>query len=351
VSKSGRIITIPVNTNSPGKLDSTKKLYAAGHRNGQLSTSLLVAGTGGAYLYKDVAAKWNQLVAAAKTEGINLTHNWAYRSLAEQIRIAKQEGLYKQEAPRDSTNSTGKAADPGTSNHGWGFALDINVGKSYTSKNYLWLKQNASKYGFANTVDGEPHHWEYIGPISDPPRASTPPTPNSTPTTPPTPKPDGTCTDFLSKNQEECKKCKSAELINSQIDKVLPDKQKFTIVTRQFEGLQNLFKYIEIFPDYMTAAITGTADGNVANAFGASPGSLAIKADLTLPGINGMRVGELFWIDRIPSFYKAFGAFQIMSIEDVLGTDGWKTKIHAQFNYLGERWKSAMESRLSGRTT
>lgn len=181
-------------------------------------------------------------------------------------------------------------------------------------------------------------------PIGSGSRPTPTPTPVATQTI--TPSTNSTCTEFLRKNASECKKCKSAEMANNQIDKVLPEKQKFMVFTRQFEGMQDLFKYIEVFPDFMTAEITGTADGNVANAFGSSPGALSIKADFTMPGINGLRVGELFWMDRIPSFYKAFGAFQIMSIEDSLTVDGWKTKVHAQFNYLGTKWKESMATRL-----
>lgn len=108
---------------------------------------------------------------------------------------------------------------------------------------------------------------------------------------------------------------------------------------RQTPNLTTLFRYLEIFPDQMVANITNTANGNGSNAFGAAPGSLSINAELTLPGINGLRVGELFWIDKVPSFYRIFGAFQIINIQDVIGRDGWTTKISAKFNYLGNAWK------------
>lgn len=120
---------------------------------------------------------------------------------------------------------------------------------------------------------------------------------------------------------------------------------------RQFYGLEQIFRYVEAFPDYMIAQIADSANGDLSNAFGSSPGSLAIKADITLPGINGLRVGELFWIDRIPAFYKAFGAFQIMNIEDKITVDGWTTVVHAQFNFLGNAWKAAMAKKLAGGST
>lgn len=145
----------------------------------------------------------------------------------------------------------------------------------------------------------------------------------------------------------ECNKCKANQQIVDQVAKINEVQKNVDDVVRKFAGLRKAFRYVEVFPDMMVASITGTANGNSSNAFGASPGSLSIAGNIVLPGINGLRVGELFWIDRIPSFYKAFGAFQIMSIEDNIGVDGWKTNINARFNYLGNRWKQAMANKLS----
>jgi hypothetical protein len=117
-------------------------------------------------------------------------------------------------------------------------------------------------------------------------------------------------------------------------------------IPRKFPGLEVLFRYIEPFGTLMLANITNDADGNLSNAFGASPGSLSINVELTLPGISGLRVGQLFWLDRIPAFYRAFGAFQIISIEDTIAVDGWKTKISAKFNYMGVAWKDAVSFKL-----
>lgn len=147
----------------------------------------------------------------------------------------------------------------------------------------------------------------------------------------------------------KCKECATRKEALRQVDmkiaeKVTPVENKI----REFYGLQNIFRYVEIFPEYMVAHITDTANGNFANAFGASPGTLSISADLIMPGINGLRIGELFWVDRVPAFYKAFGAFQIITIEDTITPDGWKTSVNARFNYLGKSWKDAMALKLSG---
>jgi len=59
-------------------------------------------------------------------------------------------------------------APAGASNHGDGFALDLNTGSRKNSKwpklntiLYTWLINNAWKYGFIRTVSSEEWHWEY----------------------------------------------------------------------------------------------------------------------------------------------------------------------------------------------
>jgi hypothetical protein len=164
--------------------------------------------------------------------------------------------------------------------------------------------------------------------------------PTSTPVPPAGPTPTAQQT---AEKEAKCKECAQAQQMRDQANARLNELEtKVEEKIRQFPGLQSLFRYIEVFPEYMVASIANEADGVYANAFGASPGALSISADFSLPGIAGLRVGELFWIDRLPAFYKAFGAFQVMSIEETIGPDGWQTSVHATFNYLGKKWKEAM---------
>jgi putative chitinase len=117
---------------------------------------------------------------------------------------------------------------------------------------------------------------------------------------------------------------------------------------RKFYNYTNVFRYIEPFPEYMVAQMVKSSDGSSSNAFGAAPGALSINAELTLPGINGFRLGELFWIDRVPAFYRAYGAFILFQLEDTIDTSGWKTKINSKFYYLGNAWKTQMAKVLVG---
>ena len=164
----------------------------------------------------------------------------------------------------------------------------------------------------------------------------------------PTPTPPNAATVAL------CNRCKRNKSVVEQTTELLPLAQAQAQVEREFPNLNKILAFVEMFGEDMVTLIRGVADDKQSNAFGAAPGTLSIAADLVMPGINGFRVGELFWIDRIPAFYRAFGAFQVISIEEVISREGWQTKIHARFNYLGTEWKTEVVKLLngtSGRTT
>jgi LAS superfamily LD-carboxypeptidase LdcB len=61
------------------------------------------------------------------------------------------------------------AAAPGTSNHGWGLAVDFaeeldgdTQPESVSAKFVKWLIRNAATYGFSAEVQSEPWHWRYV---------------------------------------------------------------------------------------------------------------------------------------------------------------------------------------------
>jgi D-alanyl-D-alanine carboxypeptidase len=69
------------------------------------------------------------------------------------------------------------AAKPGTSNHGWGLALDLECGAdNYGGIAYEWLATHGPDYGWHNPpwaqADGskpEPWHWEFDPALMDTP--------------------------------------------------------------------------------------------------------------------------------------------------------------------------------------
>jgi len=94
-------------------------------------------------LYKEAAAGYNTLKAAAAAAGYDLDDalSSAYRD------YAKQESLYNDFLAGRATYVT---AAPGTSNHGWGRSIDIHT--SPTAIN-TWLRKNCVKY-----------NWYWFGP-------------------------------------------------------------------------------------------------------------------------------------------------------------------------------------------
>lgn len=95
------------------------------------------------------AAAWDSLVAAAAADGITLRITDSYRPYAEQVDLAERKGLYSQ---------GGLAARPGTSNHGWGLAVDADVTDPATLN---WLRVNGPRFGFVEAAPREPWHWEF----------------------------------------------------------------------------------------------------------------------------------------------------------------------------------------------
>jgi D-alanyl-D-alanine dipeptidase len=118
--------------------------------NGLLNGSYLISIGGNHKLNSEASVAYLKMVAAAKAEGVEWGVTDSYRTLETQKDLVKRKGLY---------SKGGLAAQPGTSNHGWGSAVDLNfkVGKGNALE---WLKKNAATYGFTN-IPREPWHWEH----------------------------------------------------------------------------------------------------------------------------------------------------------------------------------------------
>ena len=118
--------------------------------NGLLNGSYLTSIGGNHKLNSEASVAYLKMVAAAKAEGVEWGITDSYRTLEIQKDLVKRKGLY---------SKGGLAAQPGTSNHGWGSAVDLNfkVGKGNALE---WLKKNAATYGFTN-IPREPWHWEH----------------------------------------------------------------------------------------------------------------------------------------------------------------------------------------------
>lgn len=102
-------------------------------------------------LCKTVASKMKELISAAAADGVTLTLASAYRSADS------------------GTVSNGTTAAAGRSLHQVGLAVDFNGFKRgpATDKRFVWLLNNAGKFGFYNTLylkrSDEYNHWSTAG--------------------------------------------------------------------------------------------------------------------------------------------------------------------------------------------
>lgn len=122
----------------------------AAYGNGRVPAERLTPiGQPGHRLFAPAAQSWNQLVEAAAADGFDLRITDSYRSYDQQVDLVNRKGLYSE---------GGLGATPGTSNHGWGLAVDADV----TDPAMLqWLRTNGPRYGWVEAVPREPWHWEY----------------------------------------------------------------------------------------------------------------------------------------------------------------------------------------------
>jgi hypothetical protein len=131
-----------------GPLSAPPELAMFG--NGRIPTQALESvGQGGHRLYAPAARQWRACVEAARADGIDLTITDSYRSYDQQVDLVRRKGLY---------SDGGFGATPGTSNHGWGLAVDADVGDQRTLE---WMRSNAWQFGFVEAVPREPWHWEF----------------------------------------------------------------------------------------------------------------------------------------------------------------------------------------------
>lgn len=134
---------------------------------------------GGGNLFHPNAAKSGQALLEAyhndpANKGRYLVPSACFRSIEAQ-----------KKAYADMQRGGNLAAPPGRSNHGWGTAIDFRTSSSptgfetsitsFSSPDYLWLKNNAYKYGWINPKKMQPGqcsgngceawHFQYVGPL------------------------------------------------------------------------------------------------------------------------------------------------------------------------------------------
>ncbi len=111
----------------------------------------------GHYLRADAAVALAELnVAYRKQFGTSLSITDSYRSYQQQVSVRARK--------------PGMTARPGTSQHGWGLAVDLAGGVQNEDVRYRWLRANAPRFGWDHPTWAraggsgpyEPWHWEYV---------------------------------------------------------------------------------------------------------------------------------------------------------------------------------------------
>lgn len=124
--------------------------FKAAWPNGRISPENLTPIGGGHSLAGPAAPAFQRLVAAAARDGVTFGVNDSYRSFQEQVALARSKGLYSQ---------GGLAATPGTSQHGWGLAVDLDL----DAEAQPWMRAHGPRFGFHEDVPREPWHWTFQG--------------------------------------------------------------------------------------------------------------------------------------------------------------------------------------------
>jgi D-alanyl-D-alanine carboxypeptidase len=121
----------------------------ATYQNGRIPAEALTSlGVGDHRLAGPAAAAFTELQAAARRDGVRFGVTDSYRSYDAQVELAERKGLYSR---------GGLAAQPGTSQHGWGLAVDLDL----DAQAQAWMRSNAARFGFVEDTPREPWHWAY----------------------------------------------------------------------------------------------------------------------------------------------------------------------------------------------
>lgn len=125
----------------------------AQYGNGKVPESALTAIGPGSRdrLWAPAADAFSRMAAAAARDGVTIGVTDSYRSYGAQVDVARRKGLYSE---------GGLAAEPGTSNHGYGRSVDLALDNDAQA----WMRANGSTYGFVEDTPREAWHWTFSPP-------------------------------------------------------------------------------------------------------------------------------------------------------------------------------------------
>jgi D-alanyl-D-alanine carboxypeptidase len=143
--------TVASNGNTKLNADGIPASLAA-YGNGKIPENALSSVGGTRHrLWEPAAQSLETLISAARRDGVTIGITDSYRPYTEQVDLVRRKGLY---------SNGGLAAKPGTSDHGWGMAADLNL----NAKAQTWMRANGPRFGFHEDTPREPWHWGYKPP-------------------------------------------------------------------------------------------------------------------------------------------------------------------------------------------
>lgn len=155
----------------------------AGCRNGELPDRVLAEVGHKGRLEITAARAWRALHAAARDAGFELTYTYGgtFRPLQDQEDLFRRRYMDRYDPAKVVTQGVrhwqgrkwwrrqkvAAAAVPGTSNHGWGLAVDAALGSHPSEAKPItpalpWLIENAARFGFSWELQSEPWHIRYV---------------------------------------------------------------------------------------------------------------------------------------------------------------------------------------------
>ncbi len=107
------------------------------------------------WLRREAAEHFVRMSQAAAKDGVKVLVFSGYRDANHQRRLK---------------SGGGRVGNPGRSEHHLGTTIDVTDNEKHVTSNSYgscasgrWMKKNAGKYGFVNSVRGEPWHYRYVG--------------------------------------------------------------------------------------------------------------------------------------------------------------------------------------------
>jgi hypothetical protein len=84
------------------------------------------------------------------------------------------------------------------------------------------------------------------------------------------------------------------------------------------------------FKRTMLYLINKSPDENDASNYNVVLPAVPLQLSLTIQGIGGIKIGDLFYVDYLPKMYREFCHWMVVGVEHEISTTGWTTKLDSR---------------------